>query len=135
MLHCPNWEFPMGNSRFLFPLTKTSCNRVALHRLFSILTDRNLTTSRKRHEEVSDTVKQRSKTHKMFSRTLFNQTKPDRMQIFKGIFFFKATNNIKQTNHLAAASCVLPEGCAHKTDVQLKKMIPKECVTKSIAYT
>ena len=41
---------------------------------------------------------------------LFNQTKQDRMQIFEGILFFKATNNTK-TNKLAAASWVLLEVC------------------------
>ena len=36
-----------------------------------------------------------SKTHKRLNRTLVNQRKQDRMQIFEGILFFKATNNIK----------------------------------------
>ena len=40
----------------------------------------------------------KSKTHKRFNRTLFNQTKQDRMQIFEGILFFKATNNSSVTS-------------------------------------
>ena len=39
------------------------------------------------------------KTHKRLKRVLFNQTKQDRMQIFKEIPFFKAMNNAK-TNKL-----------------------------------
>ena len=34
-----------------------------------------------------------SKTHRRLSRTFFNWPKQDRMQIFEGIVFFKATNN------------------------------------------
>ena len=36
--------------------------------------------------------RKKSKTHKRLNRTLFNQTKQDRMQIFEGILLFKATN-------------------------------------------
>ena len=49
--------------------------------------------------------------------------KGDRMQIFKGILFFKATNNTKTNNNLAAASWVLPEGQKTKTNAQTKKLV------------
>ena len=51
----------------------------------------------------------RSKAHKRLSRTLFDETKQDRMQIFEGILFFKTTNNTN-TDNVAAACWVLPEG-------------------------
>ena len=50
----------------------------------------------------------------MLNKTVFNQTKQDNAQIFEGILFFKTTNNTDskiKTNHLAAVSRVLPEGC------------------------
>ena len=51
-------------------------------------------------------LKKDPKTYRRFKRTLFNQTKPDRMRIFEEILFFKAenttiennNNNNKQTN-------------------------------------
>ena len=57
-----------------------------------------------------------SKTHRMWNRMLFNQTKQERMQIFKGILFFKSTNNTK-TNNLVAASWVYPKGCVQLNDL------------------
>ena len=45
--------------------------------------------------------KKGSKTHDRANRTLFNQTKQDRMQFFEGIFFFKATNNTKTNKSLS----------------------------------
>ena len=48
------------------------------------------------------------KTHRRLKGMLFNETKPDRMRIFKEILFFKATNNTK-TNHSAVASWILAE--------------------------
>ena len=49
------------------------------------------------------TSRPRSKTHKKRSnRTLLNQTKQDRVRIFEGILFFKATNNTKTTKLLPA---------------------------------
>ena len=59
---------------------------------------------------------------------LFNQTRQDRMRIFEGILFLKATHNTNETittttttakqqqaNHLSAASWVLAEECVHET--------------------
>ena len=37
----------------------------------------------------------KSGMYKRLNRTLFNETKQDRMQIFKAILFFKAMNNTK----------------------------------------
>ena len=44
---------------------------------------------------TTTTTKQKnnSQTNKRLNRTLFKQTKRDRMEIFEGIFFFKATTN------------------------------------------
>ena len=39
-----------------------------------------------------------SETDKMLNSALFNQTKQDRMQVFKGILYFKDTNNTNQRN-------------------------------------
>ena len=39
-------------------------------------------------------------THKGLKRTVFNQTKQDRMRIFEEILFFKATYNAKTNNSL-----------------------------------
>ena len=44
------------------------------------------------------------KRFKGLKRTLFNQTKQDRMRIFEEILFFKAANSTKLTNHFAVAS-------------------------------
>ena len=42
----------------------------------------------------------KSKTHKGLNRTLFNQTKQDRLEIFERILFLKATNNTKTNKQL-----------------------------------
>ena len=43
-----------------------------------------------RQDDASCPVLSSWKVHKRLNRTLFNQTKPDRTQIFEGILFFKA---------------------------------------------
>ena len=40
-------------------------------------------------------------------RTFTNQTRQDRMQLFEEIFVYKATDNTKQTNNIAA---IIPGG-------------------------
>ena len=63
-------------------------------------------------------VLKKDQKHKRLNRILFNHTKQDSVQIFKGNFFFKATNKTK-TDSLADVDWVLPEGCVHETDMQV----------------
>ena len=43
----------------------------------------------------------KSKTHRRLNRMLFNQTMQDRMKLFEGILFFKATNYTKTNKSLS----------------------------------
>ena len=54
----------------------------------------------------------RSKTQKVKQAAFLNQTKQDRMQIFKGILFFKATNN-------TVCFCIV---CGFEEEDSLKKL-------------
>ena len=53
------------------------------------------------------------KKHKRSERTLFTQTKQDRMRIFEKSSFSKLRTN-KQTIHLSFASWILAEGKEHE---------------------
>ena len=46
-------------------------------------------------EWTAGVLKKKIKANTQSYRTVFNQTKQDRMQIFKGNLFFEATNNAK----------------------------------------
>ena len=62
-----------------------------------------------------------TETHKRLKRTLFNQTKLDRMQIFREIPFFQSNvqykNKLIQFTYISFASWILAEGRGHETDI------------------